>query len=88
MQIVLVDTDEGITGVGLGPHVELDAIFAAIEGEDPRCITALYDRMLRQTFKAGHAGAVFGTIGALDTALWDIKAQGGRGTPVAVARWT
>jgi L-alanine-DL-glutamate epimerase-like enolase superfamily enzyme len=30
--------------------------------------------MLRHTFKAGHAGAVFGTIGALDTALWDIKA--------------
>ncbi|WP_405143160.1 mandelate racemase/muconate lactonizing enzyme family protein [Sphaerisporangium sp. NBC_01403] len=73
--IILVDTDTGITGVGLGPHVELDAIFAAIEGEDPRGVTALYDRMLRQTFKAGHAGAVFGTIGALDTALWDIKAQ-------------
>ncbi len=73
--IVLVTTDEGITGVGLGPHVELEAIFAAIEGEDPRCVTALYDRMLRQTFKAGHAGAVFGTIGALDTALWDIKAK-------------
>ncbi|MFC4533176.1 mandelate racemase/muconate lactonizing enzyme family protein [Sphaerisporangium dianthi] len=73
--IILVDTDEGITGVGLGPHVELDSIFAAIEGEDPRGVTALYDRMLRQTFKAGHAGAVFGTIGALDTALWDIKAQ-------------
>ncbi|MEN3541196.1 mandelate racemase/muconate lactonizing enzyme family protein [Microbispora sp. ZYX-F-249] len=73
--IVLVDTDEGITGVGLGPHVNIDAVFAAIEGEDPRGVTALYDRMLRQTFKAGHAGAVFGTIGALDTALWDIKAQ-------------
>ncbi|MFC4592278.1 mandelate racemase/muconate lactonizing enzyme family protein [Sphaerisporangium corydalis] len=73
--IILVDTDEGITGVGLGPHVELDAIFAAIDGEDPRGVTALYDRMLRHTFKAGHAGAVFGTIGALDTALWDIKAQ-------------
>jgi L-alanine-DL-glutamate epimerase-like enolase superfamily enzyme len=73
--IVLVDTDEGITGVGLGPHVELEAIFAAIDGEDPRSVTALYDRMLRQTFKVGHAGAVFGTIGALDTALWDIKAQ-------------
>ncbi|MBE3015837.1 mandelate racemase/muconate lactonizing enzyme family protein [Microbispora sp. NEAU-D428] len=73
--IVMVDTDEGITGVGLGPHVEIDAVFAAIEGEDPRGVTALYDRMLRQTFKAGHAGAVFGTIGALDTALWDIKAQ-------------
>ncbi|MBI4944599.1 MAG: mandelate racemase/muconate lactonizing enzyme family protein [Actinobacteria bacterium] len=73
--LVLVDTDEGVTGVGLGPHVELDAVFAAIDGEDPRSVTALYDRMLRRTFKAGHAGAVFGTIGALDTALWDIKAQ-------------
>ncbi|WP_049568731.1 mandelate racemase/muconate lactonizing enzyme family protein [Streptomyces sp. SBT349] len=73
--VILVDTDEGITGVGLGPHVEVEAIFAAIEGEDPRGVTALYDRMLRQTFKSGHAGALFGTIGALDTALWDIKAQ-------------
>ncbi|MCE6998709.1 mandelate racemase/muconate lactonizing enzyme family protein [Saccharothrix sp. S26] len=73
--IVLVETDVGITGVGLGPHVEIETVFAAIEGEDPRGVTALYDRMLRRVFKAGHAGAVFGTIGALDTALWDIKAQ-------------
>lgn len=73
--IILVDTDEGITGVGLGPHVSAEAVFAAIDGEDPRGVTALYDRMLRQTFKTGHAGAVFGTIGAFDTALWDIKAQ-------------
>jgi len=75
VRIVLVDTDEGITGVGLGSHVELETIFAAIEGEDPRSTAALYDRMLRHTFKAGHTGALFGTIGALDTALWDIKAQ-------------
>jgi len=75
VRIVMVDTDEGITGVGLGSHVELETIFAAIEGEDPRSTAALYDKMLRQTFKAGHAGAVFGTIGTLDTALWDIKAQ-------------
>lgn len=73
--IVLVDTDEGITGVGLGPHAGAETVFAAIDGEDPRGVTALYDRMLRQTFKTGHAGAVFGTIGAFDTALWDIKAQ-------------
>lgn len=73
--IVLVDTDAGITGVGLGSHLQLEVLFAAIEGEDPRGVTALYDRMLRQTFKAGHAGAVFGSIGALDTALWDIKAK-------------
>ncbi|MGA5899264.1 mandelate racemase/muconate lactonizing enzyme family protein [Streptomyces venetus] len=73
--VVIVETDEGITGVGLGPHVEAEGIFAALDGQDPRAVTALYDRMLRHTFKAGHAGVVFGTIGAFDTALWDIKAQ-------------
>src|SRR3954452_11337544 len=75
VRLVLVDTDEGITGVGLGSHASLDSIFAAIDGEDPRATSALYDRMLRQMFKTGHAGAAFGTIGALDSALWDIKAK-------------
>jgi L-alanine-DL-glutamate epimerase-like enolase superfamily enzyme len=73
--VVLVDTDEGITGVGLGSHTQLSTIFAALEDEDPRATSAMYDRMLRQVFKAGHAGAAFGTIGALDSALWDIKAK-------------
>jgi L-alanine-DL-glutamate epimerase-like enolase superfamily enzyme len=73
--IVLVDTDEGVTGVGLGSHVGLDSVFAAVAGQDARSVTALYDRMLRHVFKAGHTGAVFGTVGAVDTALWDIKAQ-------------
>ncbi len=73
--LLLVDTDEGITGVGLGPHPGVGNVFTAIEGEDPRATVALYDRMLHHVFKAGHAGAVFGTIGALDSALWDIKAK-------------
>jgi L-alanine-DL-glutamate epimerase-like enolase superfamily enzyme len=73
--LILVDTDEGITGVGLGPHQGLESVFTAIEGEDPRATVALYDRMLHHVFKAGHAGAIFGTIGALDSALWDIKAK-------------
>jgi L-alanine-DL-glutamate epimerase-like enolase superfamily enzyme len=75
VQLVLVDTDEGITGVGIGPVAELASVFAAIDGEDPRATVALYDRMLRYAFKAGHSGVVFGTIGALDSALWDIKAK-------------
>jgi L-alanine-DL-glutamate epimerase-like enolase superfamily enzyme len=75
VSLIVLETDEGITGLGIGPHVELDLVFAAIEGEDPRSVTALYDRMLRRTFKAGHAGVVFGAIGAFDTALWDIKAK-------------
>lgn len=75
VELVLIDTDEGITGIGIGPVVELDRVFAALDGEDPRATVALYDRMLRYAFKAGHSGVVFGTIGALDTALWDIKAK-------------
>jgi L-alanine-DL-glutamate epimerase-like enolase superfamily enzyme len=75
VNLVLVDTDEGITGVGLGSHTELSNIFAALEGEDPRATSALYDRMLGQVFKSGHGGTAFGTIGALDSALWDIKAK-------------
>ncbi|OZM78780.1 mandelate racemase/muconate lactonizing enzyme family protein [Pseudonocardia sp. MH-G8] len=73
--LVLVETDVGLTGVGIGPHPELERVFPAIDGEDPRATTALYDRMLDRVFKTGHAGAVFGTIGALDTALWDLKAK-------------
>jgi L-alanine-DL-glutamate epimerase-like enolase superfamily enzyme len=73
--IVLVDTDEGVTGVGMGSDHDIARIFPAIEGEDPRGVSALYDRMLAQVFKAGHSGATFGGIGSLDMALWDIKAK-------------
>lgn len=73
--IVLVDTDEGLTGVGMGSDHDIARIFPAIEGEDPRSVVALYDRMLAQVFKAGHSGATFGGIGTLDMALWDIKAK-------------
>ncbi|WP_263427591.1 mandelate racemase/muconate lactonizing enzyme family protein [Nocardioides mangrovi] len=73
--IVLVDTDAGLTGVGLGASDGFDAVFGALEGEDPRSVTALYDRMLAAVFKSGHAGSTFGAIGALDMALWDLKAK-------------
>lgn len=73
--IVLLDTDEGITGVGTGSVHDVDRLFPAIEGEDPRAVTALYDRMLAQVFKSGHSGATFGGIGTLDMAIWDLKAK-------------
>src|SRR3954447_25984622 len=73
--LVIVDTDEGVSGVGMGSHQDLARIFPAIEGEDPRAVTALYDRMLARVFKAGHSGATFGGIGTLDMALWDLKAK-------------
>lgn len=73
--IVVLSTDVGLEGIGLGSHEGIDVVFPAIEGQDPRAVVALYDRMLAWVFKAGHAGAVFGAIGALDMALWDLKAK-------------
>lgn len=73
--IVLLETDEGLTGVGVGSHHDIDRLFPAIEGEDPRATSALYDRMLARVFKSGHSGATFGGIGTLDMALWDLKAK-------------
>src|SRR5690625_2673789 len=73
--VVLVDTDTGLTGVGIGSHDGIERAFPALEGEDPRAVSSLYDRMLARVFKAGHGGSGFGGIGTLDTALWDLKAK-------------
>ncbi|MGZ0713002.1 mandelate racemase/muconate lactonizing enzyme family protein (plasmid) [Coraliomargarita sp. W4R53] len=73
--VVIVETDAGVEGVGMGSHQDLDRIFPALEGQDPRAVSSLYDRMLSRVFKSGHSGATFGGIGTLDMALWDIKAK-------------
>ena len=73
--IVLLETDEGVTGVGVGSHQDIDRIYPAIDGQDPRAVSTLYDRMLARVFKAGHAGATFAGIGTFDMAIWDIKAK-------------
>lgn len=73
--IVILETDEGLTGVGTGSVQAIEQLFPAIEGQDPRAVTSLYDRMLARVFKAGHGGATFGGIGTLDSALWDLKAK-------------
>lgn len=73
--IVIVQTDAGLEGIGVGSHADLARIFPAIEGEDPRAAFALFDRMLAQVFKSGHAGATYGGIGTLDSAIWDLKAK-------------
>lgn len=77
LHVLILTTDAGYEGISVGAarHVDLDLLFPAVEGEDPRGVTALYDRMLARVFKAGHAGSVFATIGALDHALWDLKAK-------------
>jgi L-alanine-DL-glutamate epimerase-like enolase superfamily enzyme len=73
--VVIVETDGGVEGVGLGSHADIARVFPALDGQDPRATVALYDRMLAHVFKSGHSGATFGGIGALDMALWDLKAK-------------
>lgn len=73
--ILLLETDGGLTGVGLGQHADVARVFPAVEGQDPRAVTALYDSMLAHVFKSGHAGATYGAIAAIDMALWDLKAK-------------
>jgi L-alanine-DL-glutamate epimerase-like enolase superfamily enzyme len=73
--LVVLETDEGVSGVGMGSHQDLERLYPAIDGEDPRAVSVLYDRMLARVFKASHAGATFGGIGTFDMALWDIKAK-------------
>lgn len=75
VHILLLHTDDGLTGVGLGPHAGVDQLYPVVDGQDPRAVTALYDRMIHRVFKAGHGGATFSAIGAVDLALWDLKAQ-------------
>jgi L-alanine-DL-glutamate epimerase-like enolase superfamily enzyme len=73
--ILILETDSGLEGVGLGQHADIGRVFSAVEGQDPRAVPALYDSMLSHVFKSGHAGLTYGAIAAIDMALWDLKAK-------------
>jgi L-alanine-DL-glutamate epimerase-like enolase superfamily enzyme len=73
--ILILETDSGLEGVGLGQHADIARVFSAVEGQDPRAVPALYDSMLSHVFKSGHAGLTYGAIAAIDMALWDLKAK-------------
>lgn len=75
VSILIVETDEGVEGVGMCPHADAARVLPAMKGQDPRSVAGLYDRMLAYVFKSGHQGATFGSIAAFDSALWDIKAK-------------
>jgi len=76
---VEVSTDEGLTGIASGSpgarsliHSMCDNLLA---GEDPRGVRGLWQRMVDRAFKGGHDGLVNDAIGALDIAVWDLKAK-------------
>jgi len=88
--IILVHTDEGITGIS-----EVDSapylVKAAIEmpdshsacrglknilmGEDPLDIERLWNKMYRYSYYQGRGGAVMHAISGIDMALWDIAGK-------------
>ena len=76
---VFLDTDLGLTGVSLGSPGQQGGIHAMAEnllvGRDPRGVVGLWQRMADFAFKGGNRGAITDVIGALDVALWDLKAK-------------
>ncbi len=79
--IVTIETDQGITGIGEGGFKEgIEQCAAMIIGEDPSRIDHLWQMMFRGYFyPAGREK--LDALGAIDLALWDIKGKA-LGVPV------
>jgi L-alanine-DL-glutamate epimerase-like enolase superfamily enzyme len=86
--LVVVDTDEGVTGIGeAGIRARARAVVGAVEdlkpllvGEDPMRTEHLWQVMFRAGFFPGDR-IVGAAIAAVDIALWDIKGRA-LGVPV------
>ncbi|MEE8223746.1 MAG: mandelate racemase/muconate lactonizing enzyme family protein [Alphaproteobacteria bacterium] len=81
-----VETDQGLTGVGLTGHFLAPAVVAALQGHvaevvrdmDPRDLEAIHARVHDKLNPRAMTGAVSMALSCLDMALWDIigKHQG------------
>jgi L-alanine-DL-glutamate epimerase-like enolase superfamily enzyme len=86
--LVLVHTDSGQVGVGAAySHPGLIELIVKqqlepfLVGQDPTQVESLWGLMYRLTRWYGRKGAAMTAIGAIDTALWDLRGQA-RGKPV------
>lgn len=88
--VVLVHTDEGITGIGetdanpwvvremiqaRGTHCMAYCLKEMLVGEDPLQPEALWDKLYVGSAMTGRRGLGVCAIGALDMALWDIRGK-------------
>ena len=88
--VVIVRTDEGITGIGetdTNPWVARECIRARgthcmglgleemLLGEDPLVPERIWQKLYSGSKMTGRRGAVICAIGAIDMALWDIKGK-------------
>ncbi len=78
--LVVVDTDEGLRGIGECfrlAHEAMATFIAAtlrplLLGEDPRRIEYLWEKLYSATFRYGRAGLALHAISGVEIALWDI----------------
>ena len=88
--VVLVHTDEGITGVGEvdsapeavaalinapGSHAIANSLRTLLVGQDPLEVERLWDRMYRGVIYVGRRGIALHAISGIDIALWDVKGK-------------
>lgn len=79
--IVTIETDQGLTGIGEGGSKEtIEQCAAMLIGEDPTNIEHLWQYMFRGYFYPAGREKLH-AIGALDVALWDLKGKA-LGVPV------
>jgi L-rhamnonate dehydratase len=88
--VILVHTDEGITGIGEADsapsvvraiveaprsHSVMVGLREVLVGEDPLDIERLWRKMYQASIYFGRRGAVIHAISGVDIALWDIKGK-------------
>jgi L-alanine-DL-glutamate epimerase-like enolase superfamily enzyme len=95
--VILVHTDEGLTGVGEvdsapeavralvdapGSHAIANSLKELLVGEDPLDVERLWHKMYRGLIYIGRRGIALHALSGIDIALWDIKGKA-EGKPVA-----
>jgi len=76
---VELETDRGLMGIGIGSQIVGEkALYIAEDlliGEDPRAVTAHWQRMCQQISAKGQHERHWHALAMLDMALWDLKAK-------------
>ena len=95
-QLVRVETDEGVTGIGevSTMNVNVQVTHAMIEhamspllvGEDPANIERLWQRMYHKLHKHGPMGVQLAAMAGVDIALWDIAGKVAGQAPLRAPR--
>src|SRR3954470_14527070 len=88
--VILVHTDEGITGIGevdsapeavralvnaSGSHAIANSLKELLVGEDPGDVERLWHKMYRGLIYIGRRGIALHALSGIDIALWDLKGK-------------